>query len=671
MADDEKVLSIKFNTKQAQAALKRLDKHIVKIEKGTLAAGKTFEKSVGKKAVRAVNKLNRKLKVTTLNLRTMRSGLDKVHRATRIAAAGFAALGGISVRNAIELNEGMANVSTLLSGGIEQVQGLKREVQDLSVETGKGTDDMAEGLYEVVSALGENVRNMGQLRIASRAAVAGRSSTLGAVKLLAAVTKGYGDTSEGAMKKVSDLAFQTVRLGQTTFPELAASMGRVIPLAAAMNTSQEELFATMATATGVTGDTSEVATQVASVYSAMLKPTGALNEAVDKINKSNKDYNFESGAAMMKTLGFRKTLILLNGAVDGNEGKLAKLLKRKEALVIALALLGGQSDVYKQKLDEMGDVVGSTDEAYRRQTEGINKQGHEWEKTKQRMTVFSQRLGNKLLPVLDRLLDKLEPVLKYLENMSEETMDSWIALGKWTIILAVATKGLSSFLGVVQAIGTMRNLSMGITGVGTQLDGVSGKAKKAGAALRAFQASGVLSAAAVGYAIGTMLSEVFFEPHAKKRAKERGGLLEAGVQAGNVARTGTAAEIDAELSKLQAQRAQFKRNAGDASVEELVGGVTSIFSGTTSPAEMRRQAYESANQGIAELSTAKFEKWLGQSQGLYSVTPSQPPPVAPGQTVNVTVPISVTATAGREDEAARKITKAIKREIRNTAPGQQ
>ncbi len=48
------------------------------------------------------------------------------------------------------------------------------------------------------------------------------------------------------------------------------------------------------------------------------------------------------------------------------------------------------------------EAAYSTDDAYRKQTEGINKQGHEWEKTKQRLVVFSQRLGDKLIPILDR-----------------------------------------------------------------------------------------------------------------------------------------------------------------------------------------------------------------------------------------------------------------------------
>ena len=60
--------------------------------------------------------------------------------------------------------------------------------------------------------------------------------------LLSAVTKGYGDTSAEAVQKAADLSFATVRLGQTTFPELAAAMGKVIPLASTLGVEQEQLF---------------------------------------------------------------------------------------------------------------------------------------------------------------------------------------------------------------------------------------------------------------------------------------------------------------------------------------------------------------------------------------------------------------------------------------------
>ena len=78
------------------------------------------------------------------------------------------------------------------------------------------------------------------------------------VNALAAVTKAYGDTSAGAVAHVSDLSFETIRLGQTTMPELANGIQKASGSAAALKVSQEELYAGFATLTGVIGNTDTV-----------------------------------------------------------------------------------------------------------------------------------------------------------------------------------------------------------------------------------------------------------------------------------------------------------------------------------------------------------------------------------------------------------------------------
>ena len=181
-----------------------------------------------------------------------------------------------------ELNGMMANVQSL-GLGTDRVVELKGAVQDLAIDMGKHTDDMAGGLYQVVSAFGDSSDAVAELEVAAKAGAAGLASTEDAINLISSVTKGYGDTSLEAQQKVSDLAFQTVALGQTTFPDLAASMGKVVPIAAALGVSQEELFGQMATLTGVTGGAAEVSTQLRATYQALLKPTGEMAGSIAEV----------------------------------------------------------------------------------------------------------------------------------------------------------------------------------------------------------------------------------------------------------------------------------------------------------------------------------------------------------------------------------------------------
>lgn len=151
------------------------------------------------------------------------------------AATAVATLGTAAVKSAAEYEAQLANVSTLLTGTEAEVAARTAEIGDqvleISNRTGVATADLTDGMYQVVSAFGDSADAAAILETAAKSAAAGNATTTDSINLLSAVTKGYGDTSAEAVQQAADLAFATVRLGQTSFPELAAGMGKVIPLA--------------------------------------------------------------------------------------------------------------------------------------------------------------------------------------------------------------------------------------------------------------------------------------------------------------------------------------------------------------------------------------------------------------------------------------------------------
>jgi len=128
-----------------------------------------------------------------------------------------------------QFNEGMANVISLAPQAAEEIAAMGPAVQDLAIQMGASTSDLTTGLYQVVSAVGLSSDTLGVLEVNAMAAAAGLSTTEEAIALTSAVTKAYGDTSLEATQRVADLALGTVQMGQTTFPELASSIGRVTP----------------------------------------------------------------------------------------------------------------------------------------------------------------------------------------------------------------------------------------------------------------------------------------------------------------------------------------------------------------------------------------------------------------------------------------------------------
>jgi TP901 family phage tail tape measure protein len=386
--------------------------------------------------------------------------MAKVATVATGAVLGIAgALGGKAVNAAKDFEKGMTNVATLLDGdATPRIKELSEEVQKMQVKTGLASEVLTDGLYQVVSAFGDTADSASLLEIASKGATAGGATVTDAVNLLSAVTKGYGDTSKEAAQKASDLAFLTVKLGQTTFPELAASMGKVVPLAETLNVSQEELYATFATLTGVTGNTAEVSTQYRATLQSIIKPTATMAKAMKEMTdeaisnglytgeladeyskteqklktlqssmanmtKEEKKYAQVTEAEMLKSLeemsiqlthnsletyGLVETLGELNQFAGGSNVVLGEMYSSVESLTAVMALTGAQSETFSEKLEQMGGSAGSTDEAFKKQTMTFESMMN---RLKQVGNTLMVSVGEKLLPVLMDLGEKIGEML--------------------------------------------------------------------------------------------------------------------------------------------------------------------------------------------------------------------------------------------------------------------
>ena len=339
-------------------------------------------------------------------------GIDSAHRSAKRLQAGFLQVGKVLVgvgaivtgvgvaalKMSMDFNKSMANVATLIPGPTARVNELKTAVQELAVAHGKDTQDLAKGLYQTISAFGDEAgKTVEILRINSMAAAAGLAETTQAIDLTAAITKAYGDTSAAAVQKVADLALMTVRLGQTDFPQLASSMGRVTPIAQAMGQSQEDLFAVFATATGVVGTAAEVSTQYRGVLAALLNPTETMTDLIEKSG-------FASGKAMLEQRGLVGTLQDVVAAAEASGEPITKYVSNIEAVPLALALAGPQADTFAAKLAELGNAAGAVDVAFKEQTEGVNKLGFQWDVLRQQGVVLMQQIGDRLTPVVSNFI---------------------------------------------------------------------------------------------------------------------------------------------------------------------------------------------------------------------------------------------------------------------------
>ena len=325
---------------------------------------------------------------------------------------------GIAIgRTSLQFSRGMGDVASLLPGNTKRVSELRAEVLRLGPEVGASLTDVSQGLYQTLSAFGDTADTAKILEINARSARAGAASVGDAVNLTSAVTKAYGDTSAKAVGKVSDLALQTVKLGQTTFPELAASIGRVTPLTSELGVSTEELFATMATFTGVTGPAAEVSTQLRGALQALMAPTADAAAAI-------KGAGYESGKALVQQRGLAGSIEFLTAQADKSGKPLASYIGSIEGQTIALGLAGAQGDEYRRKLGEMGKAQGVTGRAFEAATSGAGEQAFTFDQAKAKAEALAVVLADGAAPALRDMLTAARPVVDKIVGLAQAFSDA-------------------------------------------------------------------------------------------------------------------------------------------------------------------------------------------------------------------------------------------------------
>lgn len=350
----------------------------------------------------------------TGQMNTMKSkaqGLSKVLGKTLAIGALGALVVGIkkTVSAAGELEKSMANVSTLVDTAVVDINELTEAVVDMTGEVLKSADDLSAGLYQVFSAgVTDSAEAMDVLRVSAIAATAGLSDTRASVDAITTIINAYGLESQQATR-VSDLMFQTVKLGKTTFNELAGAIGTVIAPAASLGIELEDLFAAMATLTKGGFDTRVATTALRATFLSIAKPA-------DDAIKLAQELGLEWSANALRAKGLVQFINDMKEATAGNIKQMSLLIPESRALTAVLALAGAQSETFNKTQKEMFQAMGSTQEAFNKQAKTYDAQKKKFGLLIDSMVVG---IGNKFLPAITDFLTRINKNFEETFNLFE------------------------------------------------------------------------------------------------------------------------------------------------------------------------------------------------------------------------------------------------------------
>lgn len=331
-----------------------------------------------------------------------------------VVAAGIGKMLQSAFTGGTAFESAMAKVGTIADTTKVPLESLSSQVLQVSGDMHIGANEIAEAAYQAISAgqdTGNAVAFAGQ---ASMLATAGFTSTTSAVDILTTALNAYGKGADEA-GHVSDVLLTTQNLGKTSVDELAGSMGRVIPLAAAYNVSMENLSSGLAIMTA-----NGIATAEASTYTkSMLNELGDTGSSVGKILKQQTGKSFSELNADGKSLG--DVLQVLYDSVGGNATKFAGLWSSVEAGTGALSLASSGADKFNGVLQQMQADSGATQTAYDTMT---NTMAYKLDGVK----TNAQNLGTALFDAVSgRLGEGVALAGGYLQTLSESVQQNGIA----------------------------------------------------------------------------------------------------------------------------------------------------------------------------------------------------------------------------------------------------
>ncbi|MEM7778671.1 MAG: phage tail tape measure protein [Pseudomonadota bacterium] len=316
------------------------------------------------------NGVDRTGAATQAALRNTRSFSDNLERSTQPFAnasaaalkyeaallATGAAVTAFSIKAAGDFDEGFREIASLLDEPIEALGGFREEILAYGRNSSASLADVNAAVYAAISAGVDYTNSLQAVSVAERLSIAGKGDLNDTLTLLVSSLNAYGKGTEEAAA-FSDALFTTVRLGQTTLPELNSSLQAVTGTAATLGVPFEEVLAALAALTAAGTPTAQAVTQINAVLAALLKPSSqAANEA--------KRLGIEFSAQAVQANGLQATLQTVFEATDGNEAVMAKLFPRVEALRAVFPLTGIAADRFASNLTELQESAGATEVAY-------------------------------------------------------------------------------------------------------------------------------------------------------------------------------------------------------------------------------------------------------------------------------------------------------------------
>lgn len=372
--------------------------------------------------------------IKTLESALAAAGIAKL--VSEIAGAFMEASGA-----AAEFETATMKISTIADTTQVSLSQISSDLISLSAETGISVTGLSEATYQAISASVDTADAVNFTATASKLAAGGFTSSATAVDVLTTALNAYG-LEAGQATSISDMLITTQNLGKTSVDQLAASVGKVIPLASAYGVEMDNLSAAYAELTKGGIATAEAGTYLKS----MLNELGDSGSMVSSVLLEQTGQSFSQLMEQGYSLG--DVMAVLGESVGGNAGAFNELWSSSEAGIGALSLYNAGAEQFNSTLDAMQNSIGATDSAYETMTDTT---AHAQEELANAANNLKISIGDGINPLIEKMLNFGTDILNWITEFTQEHPVI-------TKFLTATTIGVAAFGAALSAVTVIKKL---------------------------------------------------------------------------------------------------------------------------------------------------------------------------------------------------------------------
>jgi len=250
----------------------------------------------------------------------------------------------------IELQRSLAEIQAITPKIHGDFVSLGREAGELSKKFNIPLPQVTEGLYQSISNQFVSMSERARIMDASmRLARIGCMELDDAVLLLTGTLNAYGMNASNA-DIVAAKFFKTIQLGRIRGKELADTIGTVIPFAAQLGVSLDEVAASYVSMTIGGLEAHKTATGLRQVMVALLKPS-------EDLKKSLREMGFISPEQLVQAKGFQGALDAIAASSNNMGSEIVKSIRNVRALTAELSLTRDGSEQVAKAMAAMEQVT--------------------------------------------------------------------------------------------------------------------------------------------------------------------------------------------------------------------------------------------------------------------------------------------------------------------------